>query len=52
MKAALGLAFLLLGAVPQDSKDDPKKAADLLKEALGQAKEGNKRVFLTFGSPG
>jgi hypothetical protein len=52
MKACLCLAILVFGALPQDSKEDPKKAADLLREALGQAKEGKKRVFLTFGSPG
>jgi len=33
-------------------QDEPKKAGDLLKEALKSAKEGKKRVLLTFGGPG
>ena len=40
------ICSLLLG------QDEPKKAGDLLKEALKSAKEGKKRVLLTFGGPG
>jgi len=41
---------LLLAASP--ALQDSKKAEDLYKDALAQAKESKKKVFLTFGSPG
>jgi hypothetical protein len=41
---------LLLAASP--CLQEGKKAEDLFKEALGQAKDAKKKVFLTFGSPG
>jgi len=41
---------LLLAESP--SLQDSKKAEDLYKDALAQAKESKKKVFLTFGSPG
>jgi hypothetical protein len=44
---ALGL---LLAAIPL--AQEGKNAEDLLKDALAQAKESKKKVFLTFGSPG
>ena len=31
---------------------DARKADDLFKDALAQAKESKRKVFLTFGSPG
>jgi hypothetical protein len=44
----LAVALLLaLNPVPQE-----KKAEDLFKDALAQAKDSKKKVFLTFGSPG
>jgi hypothetical protein len=39
---------LVLAWAPQETK----KAEDLFKDALSQAKESKKKVFLTFGSPG
>ena len=51
MKILLSLAILSL--VPaQDRKEESKSAKDLLGEALQRAKEGKKRVLLTFGAPG
>ena len=44
------VAALLLLAVPALQAE--RKAEDLLKDALAQAKESKKKVFLTFGSPG
>jgi hypothetical protein len=41
---------LLLAAGP--ALQEAKKAEDLFKDALAQAKESKKKVFLTFGSPG
>jgi hypothetical protein len=51
MKILLSFVLLSLPAAGQD-KEEPKTAQDLLKEALATAKEGKKRVLLTFGSPG
>jgi len=48
MKLVAVALLLALNPVPQDSK----KAEDLFKDALAQAKESKKKVFLTFGSPG
>ena len=45
------LAAALLLTLSPGLQDD-KKAEDLFKDALGQAKEAKKKVFLTFGSPG
>lgn len=39
--------LLLLALAVQD-----KTAKDLLQDSLAQAKEGKKRVLLTFGAPG
>ncbi len=41
------LIALFLAVAPQE-----KTAQDLLKQAVQQAKEGKKRVLLTFGAPG
>jgi hypothetical protein len=45
------MALALLAAAPALSQDT-RKAEDLLKDALAQAKESKRLVFLTFGSPG
>ena len=41
---------LLLGWAP--AAQESKKAEDLFSDALAQAKESKRKVFLTFGSPG
>jgi len=46
------VAIALLLAAPSFAAQDSKKAEDLFKDALAQAKESKKKVFLTFGSPG
>jgi hypothetical protein len=48
MKLVAVALLLALNSAPQDSR----KAEDLFKDALAQAKESKKKVFLTFGSPG
>jgi len=48
MKPLLALALVCLPAAAQE----PKTAKDLLKESLAKAKEGKKRVLLTFGGAG
>ena len=45
------LAIALL-RVLSPAAQEGKKAEDLLKDALAQAKESKKKVFLAFGSPG
>ena len=45
----VAFALLLLSG---PALQDAKKAEDLFKEALAQAKDSKKKVFLTFGSPG
>jgi len=54
MKLFISLALVVAPVLAhaQDKKDEPKKAEELLKDALAQAKEGKKRVLLSFGSPG
>ena len=47
MFVAIALLLILSPAA-----QDPKKAEDLFKDALAQAKDSKKKVFLTFGSPG
>ena len=47
MKLVAIALLLAAGTAPQE-----KKAEELFKEALAQAKESKKKVFLTFGSPG
>ena len=44
MKALLALALLMPA--------QERAATDLLKDALREAKEKNKKVLLTFGAPG
>jgi hypothetical protein len=41
---------ILLGAGL--SLQDDRKAEELFKDALGQAKDSKRKLFLTFGSPG
>ena len=51
MKLLLALAIgCLPGAAAATAQE--KTANDLLQESLKQAKEGKKRVLLTFGAPG
>ncbi len=45
----VAIALLLLSG---PALQDGKKAEDLFKDALAQAKDSKKKVFLTFGSPG
>jgi hypothetical protein len=45
------VVIALLLAAPLAGQDS-KKAEDLFKDALAQAKESKRKVFLTFGSPG
>jgi hypothetical protein len=54
MKLLISLALFCapLVILAQDKKDEPKQAKDLLADALSRAKEGKKRVLLTFGAPG
>ena len=47
MKSLLGLALIALTAA-----QEPKSAQDLLKDSIARAKEGKKRVLLTFGGAG
>lgn len=55
----VAIALLLAAPLPAlpslgegGAAQDSKKAEELFKEALAQAKESKKKVFLTFGSPG
>ena len=52
MKIAVCLALLILPRAGAGQDAEPKKAQDLLDAALKEAKEKQKRVLLTFGSPG
>jgi hypothetical protein len=45
----LAIALVLAG---WPGGQEGRRAEDLLKDALVQAKESKKKVFLTFGSPG
>jgi len=45
------LSILLLAAIASPVQET-RNANDVLKEAMGKAKESKKKVFLTFGSPG
>jgi hypothetical protein len=55
MRALLCLAVFALSAATHGQEridPQPKKAQDLLDDAIKEAKEKKKRVLLTFGSPG
>lgn len=45
------IAIVLWAALPAPAQDS-RKAEDLYRDALAQAKESKRKVFLTFGSPG
>jgi hypothetical protein len=55
----VAIALLLAASLGRPSfakatagRQESKKAEDLFKDALAQAKESKKKLFLTFGSPG